>query len=197
MKVQADTKRSERNFILEDWVYLKLQSYVQSSVASRANHKLAFRYFGSFQVEQKLGAVAYKLKLPPTCGIHPVIHVSQLKKALAPSEEAQQELPEPEVDRVLDRVLRHRLHRAGSASGTQVLVQWSGSSPANDTWEDLIELQNRFPHARVWGQVGVEEVGNITEQEGAPDGEQEDVCCRQGDRISRPMDRYPASDWVL
>lgn len=133
MKAYADNQRSQRQFIPLDWVYLKVQPYVQSSVAKRANHKLAFRYFGPFQVEQKIGAVAYKLKLPPTCGIHPVIHVSQPKKALAPGEVVQDELPELHTDRVPDKVLKTRLHQAGSVSGTQVLVQWSRSSPAQAT----------------------------------------------------------------
>lgn len=98
MRAQADTKQSERNFLSLDWVYLKLQPYVQFSVATTANHKLAFRYFGPFQVEQKVGAVAYKLKLPSTCEIHPIIHVSQLKKALSLGEFVQEELPEPAED---------------------------------------------------------------------------------------------------
>jgi transposase InsO family protein len=42
MKRQADKGRSERVFDVGDLVFLKLQPYVQSSVASRAHQKLAF-----------------------------------------------------------------------------------------------------------------------------------------------------------
>jgi hypothetical protein len=51
MKAQADKKRFERSFSEGDWVYLKLQRYVQSSLAPHANQKLAFKFFGPFQVE--------------------------------------------------------------------------------------------------------------------------------------------------
>jgi len=37
MKAQADKGRSEREFAPGDLVYLKLQPYIQSSVASRLN----------------------------------------------------------------------------------------------------------------------------------------------------------------
>jgi hypothetical protein len=42
MKSQADKGRTERVFEAGDKVFLKLQPYLQSSVAFRANHKLAF-----------------------------------------------------------------------------------------------------------------------------------------------------------
>lgn len=81
MKRQADKGRSERNFAVGDLVFLKLQPYVQSSVARCSNNKLAFRFFGPFRILERIGSVAYKLQLPPSAAVHPVFHVSQLKKS--------------------------------------------------------------------------------------------------------------------
>jgi hypothetical protein len=67
-----------------DWVYLKLQPYVQSSLVRRANHKLAFKFFGPYPIVSKVGMVAYKLRLPDSTTIHPVFHVSLLKKFIGP-----------------------------------------------------------------------------------------------------------------
>ncbi|XP_062187935.1 uncharacterized protein LOC133891241 [Phragmites australis] len=50
MKMQADKKRIERSFAVGDYVYLKIQPYVQSSVATRSNHKLSFRYLKPFYI---------------------------------------------------------------------------------------------------------------------------------------------------
>lgn len=87
MKAQADQKRSERVCEEGDMVFLKLQPYIQSSLASRGNNKLLFRYYGPYRVLQRIGPVAYKLDLPPQAKIHPVIHVSQLKKHIPPQME--------------------------------------------------------------------------------------------------------------
>jgi hypothetical protein len=76
MKRQADKGRSERQFQVGDQVYLKLQPYVQSSLAPRSNQKLAFKFFGPYPVVRRIGSVAYKLKLPDDSSIHPVFHVS-------------------------------------------------------------------------------------------------------------------------
>jgi hypothetical protein len=61
MKSQADKCSSEREFQVGDKVYLKLQTYVQSSIATRANRKVSFKYFGPYTILQKVGKVAYKL----------------------------------------------------------------------------------------------------------------------------------------
>ena len=79
MKMQADKNRSEGEFQVADWVYLNLQQYIQRSIATRANPKLAFKYYGPFQVLRRIGPVAYELQLPEASTVHPVFHVSQLK----------------------------------------------------------------------------------------------------------------------
>lgn len=76
MQNQADKRRSEREFQVGDMVYLKLQPHIQSSVAFRTNHKLSFRFFEPFKILARVGAVAYKLDLPQSTLIHPVVHVS-------------------------------------------------------------------------------------------------------------------------
>jgi hypothetical protein len=79
IKAQVDKGRSDREFNVGDLIYLKLQPYVQTLVATRANNKLSFKYFGPYKVLQRVGKAAYKLLLPPTSAIHPIFHVSQLK----------------------------------------------------------------------------------------------------------------------
>lgn len=84
MKQQTNRKRSERRLEVGDMVFLKLQPYVQTSVAKRANHKLSSRFYGPFPVISKINEVAYKLELPPQATIHPVFHVSMLRHAVLP-----------------------------------------------------------------------------------------------------------------
>lgn len=93
MKDKADYKRSDRVFQEGNWVYLKQLPYPQSSVAARANYKIAFRYFGAFQVLHCVSEVAYKLDMPERAKIHSVIHVSQLRAGMPPTIQVMPELP--------------------------------------------------------------------------------------------------------
>lgn len=82
MKQVADQHRREVKFQPGKQVYLRLQPYRMCSLARKVNEKLAPRFFGPYEGVERIGKVAYKLKLPPTANIYPVFHVSQLKKVV-------------------------------------------------------------------------------------------------------------------
>ena len=92
MKLQTDKHRQEREFQVGDWVYLRLQPFKQRSMHQKMG-KLAPKFYGPYQVIQRIGAVAYKLDLPADAKIHPVFHVSCLKMKLGQSILPQPKLP--------------------------------------------------------------------------------------------------------
>lgn len=148
MKYFADQKRTFREFAVGDWVFLCLRPYRQMSATLRRNLKLSPRYYGPFQVVQKIGSVAYKLDLPSSSQIYHVFHVSLLKKKLGDRVTPLPDLPiltskgtfapEPEV------ILARRLKKKGNRAGAEALVQWKGTTEQDATWEDLEELRSSF-----------------------------------------------------
>lgn len=55
MKTTADRKRRHQEFQEGEHVLLKLQPYAQTSLVNRPYPKLAFKYFGTYQVLEKVG----------------------------------------------------------------------------------------------------------------------------------------------
>ena len=180
MKASADKKRSFREFAVGDAVFLKLQPYIQNSVVVCTNQKLAYKFYGPYRVLARVGKVAYRLELPESSRIHPVIHVSQLKKVIGSNVQVQQDLPTPEASmQVPFKVLQRRLRRKGSSAVSQVLVQWTGLTEDLATWEDAEVLRQHFPAAPAWGQAVSQEGGIVSDPtpgpldgpaDGPPDG---------------------------
>ncbi|KAH7651161.1 Chromo domain-like protein [Dioscorea alata] len=151
MKRLADKKRCELSFEEGQWVFVKLQPYRQHSVALRKNQKLSMRYFGPFQIIQKIGAVAYKLSLPVEAKIHPVFHVSLLKKCDGDPGSQVNSIPLPlrttEFGPSLQPVaiLQYRTVLRNSQSIDQVLVQWERMIESENSWEDVNYMKHYFP----------------------------------------------------
>ncbi|XP_035543213.1 uncharacterized protein LOC118347627 [Juglans regia] len=122
MKYYIDKKRTQREYSVGDWVYLRLQLYRQMSIAVRRNLKLSPIYFRTFQIIQRIEKVAYKLNLPEKSKIYPVFHISCLKKKLGAKVNRTPKLPSimeddtlaPEPEKVLERRLKRKGNRVGA-----------------------------------------------------------------------------------
>lgn len=126
----------------------------------RRHIKLAAKYYGPFKILHKVGKVAYHLELPESCRIHPVFHVSLLKKTISSKAIRSSDLPEIDQDgnfmvhpaTFLDQRL---IYRHGQAI-PQILVQWSEFDDTSVSWEDEKFLKKKFPKLDPWGQGSVE-----------------------------------------
>lgn len=130
MKFYANSHCIERSFKGGEWVYLRLQPYSQTSMTQRQNLKLFLRFYGSFQIEVRIGTVAYHLQLPLQAQVHLVFHVSQLKKKLG-----NRCIPIPMLPLVTSAgtfllephaILERHICRWGHLPLMEVLVHWEG-----------------------------------------------------------------------
>jgi hypothetical protein len=94
MKQQADQGRSARQFAKGDQVFLRLQPYKKTSLKAEHCQKLAPKFYGPYTVLKCVGQVVYQLALPNHSKLHPVFHVSCLKKVIGTRCQIQTNLPE-------------------------------------------------------------------------------------------------------
>ncbi|GJZ81438.1 transposon ty3-I gag-pol polyprotein [Tanacetum coccineum] len=148
MKAIADAKRTDREFVVGQWVYLKLQPHRQVTVRLGKYNKLNPKYYGSFQILKRVGQVAYHLELPKTSQIHLVFHVSQLKKYKGPIPIATTILPQCNNDGELlsvpVEVLDRRLGKVRNVAQVYVLIRWSNGIVDDATWELHSYMAKRF-----------------------------------------------------
>ncbi|GJX97054.1 putative reverse transcriptase domain-containing protein [Tanacetum coccineum] len=82
-KSYADNRRKPLEFEVGDRVMLKVSSW-KGMVRFRKKGKLAPRYVRPFEILERIGPLAYRLRLPEELsGVHDMFHVSNLKKCLA------------------------------------------------------------------------------------------------------------------
>lgn len=194
MKKYADKNRTFWEFKQGDMVFLKLQPYIQASVAPRANHKLMFKYYGPFPVLARVSETSYKLALPEGSTVHPIFHVSLLRQALADGMTATHTLPVDSDNLAIPyKILAKRWRKKANRTVEQVQVQWSTGNAASATWEDREELQSRFPKAPAWGQAGSEDRGGVRVPDDQGQTMQKNVGLHQDRRpvrAQRPNPKY-------
>ncbi|XP_070032357.1 uncharacterized protein [Nicotiana tomentosiformis] len=78
----SDVRRMDLEFKKDDWVFLKV-STMKGIMQFGKKGKLSSRNVGQYRIIQRIDLVAYKIELPPEMSlVHPVFHVSMLKKVL-------------------------------------------------------------------------------------------------------------------
>eukprot|EP00253_Pinus_taeda_P024865 PITA_24865 len=141
-------RNGERQFQEGDQVFWRLQPYKQTSLKDKGCQKLSPKFYGPYQVLQRIGEVAYKLALPPTAKIHPAFHVSCLKKVIGNNCRVQTSLPELDEEGSIwlqpEQVLDTRDKHLRGRMIKEVLVKWKDTSPEDATWEPTTILQ-QFP----------------------------------------------------
>ena len=128
------------------------------------NENISPRFYGPFKILQKICTVVYKLKLPDTARIHPIFHVSLLKKevgfqAISPSIPAS-------ISSNMELIVKPAAvlgilpSRVSGVAGTKVLICWHDFPVYGDSWEIFEVIQSYFPNFNLEDKVNPWVVGN-------------------------------------
>ena len=102
------------------------------------------RWVGPFPVVRVISSVAYELSLPPDWKIHPVFHISNLRRYVRSTELNRVEKPPPpilvdgEEEYEVEAILRHK----GKGARRLYQVLWKGHPVTEASWEPESHLRN-------------------------------------------------------
>ncbi|SJL15407.1 uncharacterized protein ARMOST_18904 [Armillaria ostoyae] len=152
MKAQYDKhKRPAKEYHVGDKVWLDTTNLH----LPRPKKKLDDKRVGPFLVLEKMGASAYKLKLPPHWKIHPRFNEKLLSPFIPPSFPNQEQPPPPppelidgeeewEIEEILDSKTRKVRGKRGQPPTTVVdyFIKWVGHTREHNSWVTASEMGN-------------------------------------------------------
>ncbi|GJS29849.1 putative reverse transcriptase domain-containing protein [Tanacetum coccineum] len=113
--------------------------------------KLAPRYVGPFEILERIGLVAYQLRLPEELsGVHDTFHMSNLKKCLADAS-LHVPLDEIKVDRTLHfveepvEIMDREVKSLKRSKIALVKVRWNSKHGPEFTWECEDYMKSKYP----------------------------------------------------
>lgn len=139
-KEQADKRRTEEpEWQIGDKAWLSRKNIP----TDRPSEKLDYRRLGPYEITEKIGTRAYRLKLPPTMKIHDVFHVSMLEKVTKDNFNREPvPLPpvvvEGEEQYEVEEILNSRMFNRRF----EYLVRWKGYGLGEASWEPSTNVQN-------------------------------------------------------
>lgn len=143
----ANQHRLDVTFHVGDKVWLSAKN-LRLSPAENAKKKLLPRFYGPFEIVEVVSPVAYRLKLPKSVKIHPVVHISFLK-AYADGSKSFPERPEykePPLPEVIDNEPFYSIEAFRSHKRIRgqlyFLVKWLGYGEEENSWCSKGQLQS-------------------------------------------------------
>ncbi|GJT39312.1 putative reverse transcriptase domain-containing protein [Tanacetum coccineum] len=148
-KSYADKIRKPLEFSVGEYVLLKVSPW-KGMVCFEKKGKLAPRFVGPFEITERIGPVAYRLRLPEELnGVHDTFHVSKLKKCLA-DPTLQVPLDEIKVDTKLNfveepmEILEREFKKLKRSRIAIVKVRWNSKHGLEFTWEREDQMKLKF-----------------------------------------------------
>ena len=130
-------------FKVGDQVYIHRDNFVPPAMRSAPTRKFQPKFFGPYPITERIGATAYKVRMPASVKSHPVFHSSQLKlhpvTEQFPDRTGYQEDPVT-VDGVDYYVVERILDRRVFRRKVQFLIQWLGYPVSEATWQNKSDL---------------------------------------------------------
>ncbi|GJY80832.1 hypothetical protein Tco_0493583 [Tanacetum coccineum] len=124
----------------------------QKSYADKRRKHLEFSVVGPFEITERIGPVAYRLRLPKELnGVHDTFHVSNLKKCLVDST-LQVPLDEINVDVKLNfmeepvEILEREFKKLKRSRIAIVKVRWNSKRGPELTWEHEDQMKLKYLH---------------------------------------------------
>ena len=140
--------RRTEEFEVGDEVLVNPHSLELVEATKGTGRKLIQRRIGPFEITEKLSPTVYRLRLPASYNMHPVLNIEHLKKydkslrftdrTVLPELRVLPQEEEYEVDKIVGDRFNKSLKRR------EYLVRWKGYGPEQDTFEPEKNLRNAF-----------------------------------------------------
>ncbi|MCO5567132.1 hypothetical protein L7F22_020818 [Adiantum nelumboides] len=148
-KKAADRHRRDLKLKENDWVLLRFEKarLRKKKGKERLYPKLSMRYYGPFQITERINDVSFRLRLLDTWKIHNAFHVSLLKpfRGDVPDNGESDEQPEVEENEeilVLEQILAHKDMKTKGKVRRKFLVKFKNYPALDAKWmeeEDLAD----------------------------------------------------------
>jgi hypothetical protein len=167
MSIYYDRKHQPVILKAGDKAYIKLANGIEPGYKiANSSGKLYQLRVGPFQIIEPVGRLAYRLKLPSTWRIHPVISIAHLQPHRDDPYGREEPPPPPDLDVEgeevfeVEAILAKRYNKRRKRHEWR--IKWKGYGIEQTTWEPMEHLRNSQTLLDSFEHAGVEDTQNTS-----------------------------------